>query len=101
MEDERVVQQDDYLRLSISGHGDSGVRRWYGATTRDAICKRPRHALSDGASKGDTGKCSKEGPGRRGGMITGGQKQTSVWDANNTRAEGGEEEGGGGEDGGL
>ena len=34
-------------------------------------------------------------------MITGGQKQTSVWDANNTRAEGGEEVGGGGGDDGM
>jgi len=34
-------------------------------------------------------KCSKEGPGSRGGMITGGQKQTSVWDANNTREQAG------------
>ena len=65
MEDERVVQQDDYyLRLSISGHGGSGVRRWYGATRREAICKRPRHALSDGAtSKGDTRSVAKKGRG--------------------------------------
>lgn len=50
-------------------------------------------------------KCSKEGPGRRGGMITGGQKQTSVWAANNTREQAGgrarrREEGGGGDGGG-
>jgi hypothetical protein len=52
-------QDNDYLRLSASG-----VRRWYGATTRDAICKRPRHALSDGAaSKGDTGSVAKKGRG--------------------------------------
>jgi hypothetical protein len=44
---------------------------------------------------------SKEGPGRRGGMITGGQKQTSVRAANNTReqAERRAAEGGGGDDG--
>lgn len=77
---------------------------------RDAMqyaSKRPRHALcqTERASKGDDtgGRASREGPGRRGGMITGGQKQTSDWAANNTREQGGGRrvaaEGGGGVDG--
>ena len=62
------------MRLCASGHGGSGVRRWYGATTRETqyASKRPRHAVSDGAtSKGgdDTGereRAKSEGRGRGG-----------------------------------
>lgn len=82
MEDERVVQQDDCVRLAASGGGGMGRRR-------ETQCASGRVTLSQTVVQGRYWKCSKEGPGRRGGMITGGQKQTSVWDANNTREQAG------------
>lgn len=104
------VYQDDVLRLCASDHGGSGVRRWYGATTREMqyASKRPRHALSDGATSKEEMILERETEQRRAGAA----RRNDHWRAETNEREGCEqypgaswrrraaEGGGGGGDGG-